>query len=37
MVIALTVTAVLTLGLFLFHQVPLSLAGQMLALPGSGT
>ncbi|NEV62633.1 proton-conducting transporter membrane subunit [Thiorhodococcus minor] len=32
-VIALTATAALTLALFLFHQVPLALAGQMLAGP----
>jgi len=36
-VIALTTTAALTLALFLFHQVPLALAGQMLSGPIGGT
>jgi multicomponent Na+:H+ antiporter subunit D len=35
-VIALTTTAALTLALFLFHQVPLALAEQMLAVPAGG-
>lgn len=35
-VIALTGTAALTLALFLFHQVPLALAGQMLTVPDGG-
>ncbi|RKT43350.1 proton-conducting transporter membrane subunit [Thiocapsa rosea] len=32
-VIALTTTATLTLALFLFHQIPLNLAGQLLEVP----
>jgi len=36
-VVALTATAALTLGLFLFHQLPLALAGQMLTRPFGGT